>query len=307
VGAGVVSGVETEPAIAPPQTGSSRTNRRRLIGAIVLAGAAAASIAVVQYRAPGHLRRADASERPRVVAPQLPVPAATQAPESITKQSAPALAVPNPPKEESRQDRNQAAIPIPVESKLPKPSPAGEETVLNSPDAAESKTPAPKPPVVASESPLKIQADRPAEAPIASPPPVEPPALQPNPAGPVLAAAPAEALIPKPPETPVPQAGHTFLGPKVIHQVAPAVPRGVGPRITTDVQLDVEVRIDASGKVTAARVASTQGAAAQLLTIEVLKAAQMFRFQPAREDGRAVPGTMVLTFHFEPIAKANKE
>ena len=119
--------------------------------------AAAASIAVVQYRAPRHLRRADASERPPVAALQeLPMPAAMRAPESITKQSVPALAVPKPPKEESRQDRNQAAIPIPVESKLPEPSPAGEGTVLNSSAAAESKTPAPKPPVVAAESPLKL-------------------------------------------------------------------------------------------------------------------------------------------------------
>jgi TonB family protein len=73
--------------------------------------------------------------------------------------------------------------------------------------------------------------------------------------------------------------------------------------ITTDVQLDVAVAIDANGKVTGARVASTKGAAAGLLTIEALKAAQLFRFQPARENGRNVASSMVLTFRFARTSK----
>ena len=73
--------------------------------------------------------------------------------------------------------------------------------------------------------------------------------------------------------------------------------------ITTDVQVDVAVAIDAKGKVTGARIASTKGAAAGLLTIEALKAAQLFRFQPAQEDGRKVTSSMVLTFRFAPTAK----
>jgi len=94
-----------------------------------------------------------------------------------------------------------------------------------------------------------------------------------------------------------------FAGPQVIHRVPPAVPRGVAPLITTDVQVDVDVTIDANGKVTGARVVSTKGAAAGLLTIEALKAAQLFRFQPAQEDGRNVVSNMVLTFRFAKTAK----
>jgi TonB family protein len=96
---------------------------------------------------------------------------------------------------------------------------------------------------------------------------------------------------------------NTFIGPQVIHQVAPAVPRGVGPLINTDVQVDVSVVIDAKGKVAGARIASTRGAAAGLLTIEALKAAQLFRFQPAQEAGHSVPSTMVLTFRFARTTK----
>jgi hypothetical protein len=92
-------------------------------------------------------------------------------------------------------------------------------------------------------------------------------------------------------------------GPRVIHSVAPAVPHGVRPKITADVQVDVEVATDAKGTVTAARIVSTRGAAAELLTIEALKAAQLFRFQPSEENGHAVAGVTVLTFHFAQNAK----
>ena len=114
-------------------------------------------------------------------------------------------------------------------------------------------------------------------------------------------------MIPKPAEAAAVPKASAYIGPRVIHQVAPAVPHDVRPRITTDVQLDVEVTISAAGKVTAARVASTKGAAAGLLTIETLKAAQLFRFQPAQESGRNVPSVTVLTFRFEAIVNSNKE
>ena len=73
--------------------------------------------------------------------------------------------------------------------------------------------------------------------------------------------------------------------------------------ITSDVQVDVLVAIDIQGKVTSAKIASTKGTAARLLTIEALKAAQLFRFQPARENGHNVASSMVLTFRFAPQAK----
>ncbi|HMC61974.1 MAG TPA: TonB family protein, partial [Candidatus Solibacter sp.] len=106
-----------------------------------------------------------------------------------------------------------------------------------------------------------------------------------------------------PPNPPASPSAGTFAGPKVMHPVTPAVPRGVGPMITTDVQVDVAVAIDANGKVTSARVASTKGTAAGLLTIEALKAAQLFRFRPARENNRNVASSMILTFRFARTAK----
>jgi outer membrane biosynthesis protein TonB len=43
--------------------------------------------------------------------------------------------------------------------------------------------------------------------------------------------------------------------------------------LTSDVEVDVAVTVDDKGRVTSARVASTRGSAAALLTIEALKAA----------------------------------
>jgi TonB family protein len=88
------------------------------------------------------------------------------------------------------------------------------------------------------------------------------------------------------------------MGPQIIHQVAPAIPLGVAPRVTTDIQIDVTVAIDESGRVTGARVTSKSGAAAGLLTLEALKAAQLFRFRPAQENNHAIRSEMLLTFRF---------
>jgi len=68
--------------------------------------------------------------------------------------------------------------------------------------------------------------------------------------------------------------------------------------IAVETQIDVTVKIDAAGKVTDAQVTSTRGAAARLVAAEAIKAARLFRFQPAREDDRAVQSRMVLTFRF---------
>jgi outer membrane biosynthesis protein TonB len=91
-----------------------------------------------------------------------------------------------------------------------------------------------------------------------------------------------------------------LLAPRLLHQAVPAVPLGVASRIRTEVRLDVSVSVDGDGKVVAAHLVATQGTAAGLLAIEVLKAAQMSRFLPAEQDGKAVPGTIVLTFRFAP-------
>jgi TonB family protein len=124
---------------------------------------------------------------------------------------------------------------------------------------------------------------------------------QPAPPGPVIPGpAVVNAVTPVSYASPV---ARTFVGPVVIQQVIPFVPRDIERKITTDVQVEVAVIIDANGTVTSALVASTKGAAAGLLTTEALKAAQSFRFRPARTNNADVPSSTVLTFRFPKTAK----
>jgi TonB family protein len=156
-----------------------------------------------------------------------------------------------------------------------------------------------------------------------APPPVAPPAapslIEKAPASPAIEQQPPQPVLTTPavptpvaqtppqqppPVAPKPQPVETsFVGPQIIHQVAPAIPLGVGQRITANIQIDVTVTINESGKVAGARVSSQSGAGAGLLALEALKAAQLFRFRPARENNRPVRSDMVLTFRFAPKAQ----
>lgn len=145
--------------------------------------------------------------------------------------------------------------------------------------------------------------------PVATPPVLTPTAPGPaatSPSSPALttpAAAAASAAAPQSrtalnsrPAVP----SNRYLAPRVLHQAVPAVPLGVAPRIRSEVELEVSVTLDVDGKVTGAHIIASQGAAAGLLAIEALKAAQLSRFLPAQLDGRPVSGSAVLTFRFAP-------
>jgi TonB family protein len=177
----------------------------------------------------------------------------------------------------------------------PGPLQASRSLNTSTPTSTSASTPA------STEGPLNPVQSGPVQPAIATPPPATPLPASENVVK--AAEAPRAVSVPAPATSPIASEAHTFAGPQVIHRVAPAVPRGVGPLIATDVLVDVAVTIDNKGKVSGARVASTQGAGAGLLTIEALKAAQLFRFQPAQENGRNVASSMVLTFRFARTAK----
>jgi TonB family protein len=312
----------------PPELARSRDLHRRLIRGLVVTGVAAAlTLALVRQRETGPTQKDQTPSAPQPVpvataksAPVAPTP--ILAPEPVVEKSAPHI--PSPPEKVLRQARNMPVTRLRHEPELPTPAKAGETPDVRSvvsgpasgPSTPASSTPASSTPLITAAEAPRNTAPPAVETPVAPPvpathPPVsENPVTPASPAGTTLAkrtdasteAAPPVSR-PKPPEPPASPAAHTFVGPQVIHPVTPAVPRGVGPMITTDVQVDVAVAIDANGKVTGARVASTKGTAAGFLTIEALKAAQLFRFQPAQENGRNVASSMVLTFRFARTAK----
>ncbi len=88
--------------------------------------------------------------------------------------------------------------------------------------------------------------------------------------------------------------------PRAIHRVPPVVPLSIKPRINGTIPIDVRVRIDAEGRVTsAAPVAKQPSGLHAYLAGRALEAARLWRFEPARENGRPVPGTETIHFVFE--------
>lgn len=299
---------------AAAESGSKGDLKRRLIRGLAVTGvAAAATMAVVQYweTRPGS-NGTPGAPRPVPVASTtatLPPPTPVGAPEPAREQ--PAAPSPASPKTAVPQARNNPATAIRDEAKPPAPAPALDTPPARPPVASEPVAqPVSKPLTSAAEQPLNTAPTASAETKI---PPVAPVTPHPVAEAPPKPAAETSRPEPAPRESAAPDStsappvtassSRLYVAPQVIHQAIPAVPHRVEPMITSDVQVDVSVSIDAKGKVTGARVASTKGAAAGLLTIEALKAAQLFRFRPAQENGLDVAGTMVITFRFARKAK----
>jgi hypothetical protein len=88
--------------------------------------------------------------------------------------------------------------------------------------------------------------------------------------------------------------------PKVIHRAPPVIAAGIRPRLTNPVALDVRVEIDARGRVTsAAPVVKPHKGLEAYLAGSAVKAARLWRFEPARENGKPVAGAQTLHFVFQ--------
>jgi TonB family protein len=311
VPSGDFGGLEEPQAI--PSLEPSRS-RRRVIGGLALSAAAAAVIlAALRFYETGGSPRFD-SPRPVLATnstgtlPTAPAePLAESAAEPLTKPLA------KPPVQDRTARGTLAAIPAP--QRIPVSHTADIQPNILGPQKTEGGVAAGPSdgqqniPVVAGASDLPHatadnERDSATKASRADEGvrPAEPPAAQNVPPLALDQQRPV-AAVPTPPPLPVPTpVENRFVGPQIIHKASPAIPLGVGSRITTAVQIDVTVTIDEDGKVTGARVTSSRGAAAGLLTLEALKAAQLFRFRPAEENNRRVRSEMVLTFRFAPKA-----
>ena len=196
----------------------------------------------------------------------------------------------------SRHDRQQPAFianPAPRQDNpnraLSRKSPVSATDHPSDPAPAAGAKPEQTPPLLLTET--KINELAVATTVLNPPPPlrdIAPPAIAP----PSPQASPLEVGPPQQPSQ------VSFVGPQIIYRVNPAVPSDVKALIASETQIDVTVSIDLGGRVTGAQVTSTRGAAARLVASEAIRAARLFRFQPARENGRAVTSKMVLTFRF---------
>ncbi|MEO8371877.1 MAG: TonB family protein [Candidatus Solibacter sp.] len=87
--------------------------------------------------------------------------------------------------------------------------------------------------------------------------------------------------------------------PVATNQVVPPVPALLRGMIWKPTAVDVNVAVDASGKVVKAEAVAKPGLH-QLLREAAVQAALRWKFQPAQFDGHAVPANIVLQFNFAP-------
>jgi len=103
-----------------------------------------------------------------------------------------------------------------------------------------------------------------------------------------------------PAEPPAPS-GRGSIAPRAIRKVPPVVPSSIRPRIRGTIPIDVRVRVDTRGKVMSATpVTKLHSGLESYLGVRAVAAARQWRFEPARENGRAVQGTETLHFVFQP-------
>jgi TonB family protein len=92
-----------------------------------------------------------------------------------------------------------------------------------------------------------------------------------------------------PAESPAPEAA-------VLHQVIPEVSAGTRRKIHSQINVGVQVDVDATGKVTAANVVSPSSS--HYFTNLAVQTAQKWEFTPAQNNGQPAPSTWLLTFQF---------
>ena len=128
--------------------------------------------------------------------------------------------------------------------------------------------------------------------------PVEPPpaptgargiSIEPAKIAPIPASVPPQRVLATP--SPAPR---NYTGPKPIRQVSPTT---VASWLSGSTEVQVRVEIDAAGKVSKTTPIGLNATNFRLADASV-HAARLWVFQPAKENGRPVPSTMILTFRF---------
>jgi serine/threonine protein kinase len=198
-------------------------------------------------------------------------PVAVQQPVQPTAQ--PALQPKVPPQAQSRA---QSSVPAKVQ---PKPE---NKPVLSAKSASPVRTPQQAPPIAKpAPQPVANSVQKPSEK--------KPPASNPAPAPiPVQSAAPATT-----------SASGVVRG-KVLQQILPDAPQKARDTIRGKVRVSVKVHVNESGNVTEALFDSP--GPSPYFADRTLVAARLWKFSPAKMDGRSVPSDWLLHFEIDPAA-----
>jgi TonB family protein len=87
---------------------------------------------------------------------------------------------------------------------------------------------------------------------------------------------------------------------KVLQQILPDAPQKARDTIRGKVRVSVKVHVNESGTVTEASFAAP--GPSQYFADRTLKAAQLWKFAPAKLDGRSVPSDWLLRFEIDPAS-----
>jgi hypothetical protein len=88
-----------------------------------------------------------------------------------------------------------------------------------------------------------------------------------------------------------------------IRETRPEIPSDLRTLIQSDNVVDVQVSINASGKVTAAKLGTRKGPVADALGKTAVNAALGWQFRPATQNGETVPSDKILEFLFRPTTR----
>lgn len=100
--------------------------------------------------------------------------------------------------------------------------------------------------------------------------------------------------------SPAPETPARIVQPKAIYRAPPVIAAGIRPRIKGTISIDVRVHIDTRGRVVSAAPMTRQHSGLdRYLAGRAVQAARQWRFEPARENGKAVAGSQVIHFTFE--------
>jgi len=111
---------------------------------------------------------------------------------------------------------------------------------------------------------------------------------------------PSSSPTPARSEAPLTTSSSGVVRGKVVQQVLPEAPQKARDTIQGKVRVSVKVHVDESGSVTSATFDSP--GPSQYFADRALKAAQLWKFAPAKMDGRNVPSDWLLRFEIDPAS-----
>jgi hypothetical protein len=91
-----------------------------------------------------------------------------------------------------------------------------------------------------------------------------------------------------------------YIPPRTLHELRPVLSTAIRATMTSEVELQVKVKIDDAGRVTQADTLTATGPATRRLMDVTEKVARLWKFAPAMRGSEPVPSEAVVVFRFRP-------